>query len=136
MIHTIYCRFIYVLYTFYIRFYSNSIRFASELLENFQEIFPWYYIDNDIPSMLKSVTTRPRAIRVSKSSMVIEVYHVLWYSNMWYIDVLNYSGIPLHTPHNTPAPPSLSPPYNSVLYYRLIQSTDYLFRLNGTTYHC
>ena len=45
------------------RFSSNSEAYASELLENLEDIFPLYYMDSDIVRRFKYSTTHWRVIR-------------------------------------------------------------------------
>ena len=46
------------------RFSGNSEAFASELLENLEEMFPRYYMDSDVISKFKSSTTHGKVISV------------------------------------------------------------------------
>ena len=44
--------------TYLPEFPSNSEAYTSELLENLEQLFLWYYINNDMFSRLKSSTTQ------------------------------------------------------------------------------
>ena len=68
-------------------FSSNSEAFASELLENIEEMFPQYYMQIDMLSMFKSfnthrcVTRRERGKRnhfIEKSKLLILLYLMLF----------------------------------------------------------
>ena len=54
-------------------FSSNSEAFASELLENLEEMFPMYYIYSGVFSVFKSTITHwrvTRCVKVNEASLI------------------------------------------------------------------